>query len=402
MPFQVECMYCGHRAQVPDRAYGASGECPKCANSFTLVPAAVTVPLPARTPKRAPERPAVNVSAAVPVPAVEPAAQPAPALPLTPRPKRRRKRPPSSDAIALPPPAEVAAPKAKPAGPPRRVPLAGIVSLLAVALALWCASAPALCGLVIPLASAGLLLGLGGLLLATGGVRQLLPGGAAVLGGGVVIAAALFPSLLGPKYYAFRMAGWIDPTAIHVVPLSGSRVPDGQDSPDWVDAGQVALEQGRVRVQVVSVTLAPEQGKSASAKKGPPAEALSVRLRTQRVEPPGEFASRRLERTLPRLEHAQPRLTDAAGKEYARRQVVEAAPPEAPKKGKRRAGVFPLTAQEEVFVFEAPPGPGPLRLEIPAEAWGGRGTFRFTIPAAMIRDERAGPGVSPPGPPGGK
>ena len=38
-------------------------------------------------------------------------------------------------------------------------------------------------------------------------------------------------------------------------------------------------------------------------------------------------------------------------------------------------------------MFE-PAGSGPVRLELPAEAFEGRGTFRFLIPAAMIADQK--------------
>ncbi len=38
MSFLAECLFCNHQAQVPDRALGASGRCPKCRNWYTLVP----------------------------------------------------------------------------------------------------------------------------------------------------------------------------------------------------------------------------------------------------------------------------------------------------------------------------------------------------------------------------
>ncbi|TMQ32989.1 MAG: hypothetical protein E6K70_15585 [Planctomycetota bacterium] len=57
----------------------------------------------------------------------------------------------------------------------------------------------------------------------------------------------------------------------------------------------------------------------------------------------------------------------------------------------RRAAVFPVVFQEGVFLFEPPaPGVAYLRLDVPAEAWGGRGAFRFTIPRSMLRAARAG------------
>jgi hypothetical protein len=35
--------------------------------------------------------------------------------------------------------------------------------------------------------------------------------------------------------------------------------------------------------------------------------------------------------------------------------------------------------------FPRPPQPGPLRLELPAAAWGGRGQLKFAIPALMVK-----------------
>ena len=38
---------------------------------------------------------------------------------------------------------------------------------------------------------------------------------------------------------------------------------------------------------------------------------------------------------------------------------------------------------DDVLVFE-PTGSGPVLLELPAEAWGGSGIFRFQLPDSMI------------------
>src|SRR5687768_10516560 len=38
MSFLAECMYCGKKVRAPAQALGTSGQCPKCANFFTLVP----------------------------------------------------------------------------------------------------------------------------------------------------------------------------------------------------------------------------------------------------------------------------------------------------------------------------------------------------------------------------
>jgi hypothetical protein len=54
-----------------------------------------------------------------------------------------------------------------------------------------------------------------------------------------------------------------------------------------------------------------------------------------------------------------------------------------------------------VLTFEAPAaGFRFLRLDLPAATWGGSGSFKFQIPAAMVRpaapvDRRSGPGGRP-------
>jgi hypothetical protein len=396
MPFQVECLFCGHRAQVPDRAYGASGTCPKCANSFTLVPAAVTVPLPERTKSPHKERPKRAPAKTAPIPISDTPASPTPLLEAessTPAPRPRRKSRRVQKAIAA---AVVVAPEQTPKRPTRRLDRVALVALLTGGAALLCASAPALCGLVLPLGAAAVILGLAGFLLAPVNARVWLPAVATALGIGVSGAAFFFPALLGPTYRAAREFGRVDPTAIRIIPLAGDV---GTTDPEWVDASRAALEQGRVRVEVVWAAVGTDKAKSAVPKKGAPAELLFVRVRTRRVERPGEFA-KRADRSGTRLEKPRPRLTDAAGKVYEPREVVEPAA-DTRKSDKRRSGLFPVTVQEEEFVFQSPPaGSASMRLELPAETWGGTGTFRFTIPSSMIRHE-GGP-AGPPGVPGGK
>jgi hypothetical protein len=58
--------------------------------------------------------------------------------------------------------------------------------------------------------------------------------------------------------------------------------------------------------------------------------------------------------------------------------------------------LFPGKAVEDVLVFPAPAGVGPLRLELPAAAWGGQGVFRFTIPASMLVNPAPKAGGSSP------
>jgi hypothetical protein len=244
---------------------------------------------------------------------------------------------------------------------------------------------------VLLLGALGLILGMTGLLrvLALGRSRLLFPASGTVVAGVIVCAASLSPDLLGPVYQASRAKDPIDPTAIRVVPLPGQPVNTGPESPDWADASRAALQQGGLNVQVVSASVRRVGKKDPLAKKISPGDYHFIRLRTQQAEAAREPA------TKPHLtpgapdEKDGPRLTDGAGKVY---QLCDVQEIEAPKE---RRSLFPVDFQDQVLVFEAPARPADLRLELPAEAWGGKGTFRFTIPGAMIRDER--PGATGPG-----
>jgi hypothetical protein len=56
---------------------------------------------------------------------------------------------------------------------------------------------------------------------------------------------------------------------------------------------------------------------------------------------------------------------------------------------------------DDVLVFRAVSATSALRLELPAEAWGGQGVFRFTIPASMVT-YRPAPRVGGSSPRGGR
>jgi hypothetical protein len=239
----------------------------------------------------------------------------------------------------------------------------------------------------------GLLVGLAAVVLAraSGGARLVLPVAGAAVNGAALLTALLLPGLLGPAYRVWRERDPVDPAVIRVVPLPGRPAGDGPEVPDWVDASRAALQQSGLRVQVVGASVGPAEAratppKKTPNKKGTAAEALFIRLRARRVEDARAFAADLLRQPERPGEAHPPTLTDNTGKVYRRRPA-----PSAPE-GVGKSSRFPVTVVEEVFAFEAPPpGVGPLRLEVPAAAWGGSGAFRFTIPAAMI-------GRQPPGP----
>jgi hypothetical protein len=247
--------------------------------------------------------------------------------------------------------------------------------------ALLCGSATALAFLVVPLAIGGLVTGLAAAVraYASGRGRWLLPAGATALSGAVLLAAVIWPAMLGPAYVAYRDANPRDPTLIHVVPLPGSPQETAAASPDWVDADRAALEQDGLRVQVVSAwTSAVRDSGGTPRKKAPPEERLFIRLRTQRPKEKAEVDPKSGTTPARRDPAHPPTLTDNTGRVYQERPGAsqsEAATPRSP-----------LAIVEEVFVFERPaPVVEYLRLELPAAGWGRTGAFRFTIPAPMIR-----------------
>jgi hypothetical protein len=250
---------------------------------------------------------------------------------------------------------------------------------------LLCASAAVLCGLVIPAALLALLTALVALVRAVTGSR-FRPGlavAAAVAGAGVVGAAWLSPGLLGPTYRASRDRDPVDSQAARAVPRSGHKPAADLAEGDWADASRAAVQQGSVRVEVIDAAVGPAKTRAG------PQKCLRVRVRVHQVEGASDFAERRRERPAFGDDRARPTVTDDAGKVYEPRQAGAAAPAEDVRKSSR----FPVTVMEEEFLFEAPAAaPRPLRLEVPASAWGGSGVFRFTIPATMIRrDSTAGP-----------
>jgi hypothetical protein len=259
-----------------------------------------------------------------------------------------------------------------------------VAALLGSGAALLCAAVPALCAFVVPLGVVGLVLGLGGLvrILAVNQGRLLLPAVGTTLGGVVLFTALLFPKILGPIYLTSRVRADVDPTVIRVVPLPGSPRNAAPANPDWVDASQAALHQGPLQVQVLAASFRPLQVQSSPTQKIPPGESLFIRLRIQHAQPAGALAAKGADRAGSRLDQASPRLTDPKGKVYPPRDVLEVAAVE----NQRRSSAGPVVVKDEVWRFEArPPARADLHLELPAEAWGGEGVFRFTIPASMIR-----------------
>src|SRR5260370_11078430 len=187
MAFLTRCLFCGQQVRAPDHALGASLRCPKCSNFFTLA-------AEREVAQRGPH-----------------------AGPL----KQRSEAGRIAESSLLSKGNLVIA-DARPRPKPGRIDPLGPSALLLGGAALLCASAPSLCRWVMPLSSVGLLLGLVALPLARGRSRLLFPITGTAAAGTVLLAALLFPTILGPVYLASRGKEAVDLTVIRVVPLAGN------------------------------------------------------------------------------------------------------------------------------------------------------------------------------------
>jgi hypothetical protein len=275
--------------------------------------------------------------------------------------------------------------------PLRRSDRLGLGGLFLCGAALVCVWVPVLCVFVIPLALVSTLIGLAGLALVLLDDRRRLsfPIAGAAVPIVVLFAALFFPTLLGPTFLASRAKTSADRADIHVIPLRGDDSSVSAD-PNWVDASKASLQLGQLNIQVMSVSIRSEEpAESPSGKKATPVEHCFVRVRTQAVVAASEFSAKRSQSQSSNSEAPRIQLTGSGDKTYELQGVQEVEPIDK----KRKGTAFPVSIQDHVFMFEAPAArPNYLFLEIPADTWGGKGAFRFTIPGSMINDLRGKPG----------
>ena len=383
MPIRTRCPYCRRAVTAPDRAFGASGKCPGCGNWYTIAPEpGVTAADPAHP--REPEAPR-------PTDALEPAVEswggPADPLPLTQWPAT-----PASDPGALTrwPSVATGDPETRDAG--KSIKAAGAIACLLAAGALVAASSDQTTWLTRVLGAAGVLVAIPATVVGLGsrfGVVAV-PAAGAVLSTGILTASFTLPGLLGPRYEASRQSTTFDPGVIRPVPLGiGEGADAGLQADGWADAQRAAVEQGAIRVRVTGATI----GRVELAGK-PPAftreSYLAVRFRVQHLGHGGPVTYTRWSGPGPR-----PRL-DRGGRGF---DPIDPGSREI--RGQARSGVplHPGHSIEDVLLFEAPGAVEPVRLALPAEAWGGQGPFQFHIPATLIT---TGAGLRPPPVQGGK
>jgi hypothetical protein len=308
-------------------------------------------------------------------------------------------------APAFDPAPNFAATPVLPAAPPDDTPLrfrdrvhpAGLAACLLAGAGLLCAAFSQTAFLTWPLGAVGLLVGLAGVLLTLGGRPALLlfPAAGAVVSGGVLVAALAAPGLLGPRYEASRQQSAYDPEAVQVVPLSLD--PAGAQNLEvdgWVDASRAAIQQGAVRVQVTGAAVGPVR-LVAPRPKFTKDQHLTIGVRVQHLGHGGPIEYEHW--GLPAVRKAPPPTLEVAGLKVSPVELE----PEQPVGRTDMVRLFPGKAVEDVLIFRAVSATSPLRLELPAEAWGGQGVFRFTIPASMVT-HRPAPRVGGSSPRGGK
>jgi hypothetical protein len=264
-----------------------------------------------------------------------------------------------------------------------RVGLLGPAAFCLGGVALVLASFPPLDMLTIPLSGAGAVVGLLGITFAQAsgrGMRLSVVG--SLLCVPVLVLALFWPTVLNPTHMGRATVAGPDPGQVLAIPIGkeeGRPVGDAED-PEWVDAGKESVQQGDVRVRVLSALVrTPELKEPGRAAGG---RCLLIAVRVYNIG-----AARRIEYVSwgepPTDAPANlPELRDSTGKAY---------PPRGFDTGTtlaghvRRAGVKPASFVNDVLAFEPVPADVEyLRLELPAAACGGTGKLRLQIPRWML------------------
>jgi hypothetical protein len=263
--------------------------------------------------------------------------------------------------------------------PPIRTPTAVALGLLAAALV--AAAIPWTGILLVPLAALSLVSGV----LATrsafradAGVR--LPAITTAVAGLVVLLGVAVPGLLRPSYVSGNTPT-LPADAIQVVPLP--QYASSDVGTNWIHADKASIRQGRIRVEVAEAWLGPPPKAEKSVAKR---TWLHVRVRLYRTRTGEEIAAGAFAPGLAwdRTHRATLRVGDGPAVEQLA-TIVRGRPG-----GSSAVGVT-VDVTDEILAFDAPPTLEGLRLELPAAAWGGKGAFRFALPALFVRPPQGGP-----------
>jgi hypothetical protein len=365
MPFIAKCPFCRQKSRVTDALRESSIQCPRCGLSFPAA-AAESVSKTAGTatsasgdskPSAAPAE--APVALATPANAVLQALQTQAAAFSTPIRAARRPDSPFKSPI----------------------PATAAVTLILGAAALLAASQPSFTVLTRPLSAIGVVLGC----IVVRATRKsaitarLIAIGGTLFSGLMFFVSILAPSLLGPVYQASRATVGHSPQTIRAVPLELGGAAEALEIDGWADASRAALQQDSIRVRVTGVAVGPIQ---LAVPQGFSKESyVSVSILVQHLGHGqhvdyvrwGALGVR--ETTLPKLKQ---------GGQMLRHQSLEAEVPV----GQVRQGhrLAPGKAVEDLLLFDGRISLNePLQLELPADAWGGRGNMRFHVPISMVK-----------------
>ena len=347
MPFLARCPTCRQKMRFSDSALGASQQCPRCHNYFTV---------------------AAEETALASAPAPQPAAIAAEDAEL-PGPQQT----PVVVQLSLPDPVAVR---------PRKANLCGVLSLLLGSVGLLCASLPAVDFLTIPLTAVGLAAGVFGLAVEQGRRGRVL----SALGGIVclpVLTLALFwPAGLSPSYAWRRAPRPPDPKQFAVIPSRGDHQAElarpAEDDGLEIDEG--GIRQGDVQVRVMRAFWG-RHTPPTKGKKVPASVVLTVVVRVSNVGTSGKIHYDSWGVARSGVAHA-PRLRDDRGRSYG---LKEPGPSATLSKRFENDDLPAGTAVEDRLMFPEPAaGAGALTLELPSAAVGAQGAFKFRIARSKI------------------
>lgn len=177
---------------------------------------------------------------------------------------------------------------------------------------------------------------------------------------GLLLIVALPDWLGGPSWLPPR-----DESLDNNLPMAVSRNGGSRQPAEWVDAGNAVWEHRDVRVEITTVIVAYEPGRD---RKREPVMRVGVRLTNIGAARAIEYGGWTAVPPLPQTAGTASSLGATAG----------------PTAGGTK--LLPGKSIDAVLIYPPPAGPpAALRLELPAEAFGGAGPIRFEIPATMVR-----------------
>ena len=370
MAFVAQCTYCGQKGRVHAGSFGESVECPRCHNWYTAAPAD-DLPAP-----RAPVAIAPALGLTAPAPAGESRIRPAPATPPSTADPAPAATSPTTKTLP-----KVPTPPIRRRLPHRWIHQGGLAACLLGSLALVAASQPWFSFLTIPMSALGSAVGIGAIIHACNGrwLRRVLPIAGTLASILVLLTATVAPGMLGPVFETNRQASGFSSSAMLVIPLQiGSK--EAQPEIDgWADASRAVVHQDRVRVQIAAVAVGPVQF---AVPKGTSKESyVAVSLVVQHLGH-GQSVAFTHWGAAGVKQTPSPVLTQGDRK-LAYHQVETEVVTSQVRQGHT---LYPGKAVEDLLLFEGSiTQREPLRLELPADAWGGRGVVKFHLPASMIQ-----------------